>query len=105
MGLICNPTLRSLRSLSVGLIGYRAYSTNGLQKVDGCQLPYLDVGVTQVKVTPDVGSPVPLSNAVLTATGQVMVHAPEVVERPAHIELLFETLSILNLEMSRFVKL
>ena len=50
-------------------------------KVDGCQSPYLDVGLTQVKVTPLVGRDVPLCNSVCTANGQVIVHAPEVMER------------------------
>ena len=39
--------------------------------------PYFDVGVTQVKTTPEVGRLVPFSNAVLTAVGQVMVQCPE----------------------------
>ena len=40
------------------------------------------VEVTHVKVTPEVGRSVPFSKAVRTAVGQVMVQAPEEVERP-----------------------
>ena len=42
-------------------------------------------GVTQVKTTPEVGRSVPCSKAVRTAVGQVMVQAPDSVERPRHM--------------------
>lgn len=73
MGLICNPTLHSLWSLSVGLIGYSASGTDRLTIADRWQLPYLDVGLTQVKVTPLEGRSVPFSNSVCTAAGQMIV--------------------------------
>ena len=56
-----------------------------------------------MKVTPLVGKPVPLCNAVCTATGQVMVQYPELVERLPHMDLLSVTLFISKLERSRIV--
>ena len=45
---------------------------------------YLDVGLTQVNVTPSsgVGSSVPFCNAVCTAAVQVIVQCLEIVESP-----------------------
>ena len=48
-------------------------------------------GVTQVKTTPEVGRSVPFSKAVRTAVGQVMVQAPELVERSLHMYCLLDT--------------
>lgn len=48
-------------------------------------------GVTQVKTTPEVGRSVPCSKAVRTAVGQVMVQAPDEVERQWHMPCLLDT--------------
>ena len=48
-------------------------------------------GVTQVKTTPEVGRSVPFSKAVRTAAGQVMVQAPDSVERLRHMHCLLDT--------------
>ena len=48
-------------------------------------------GVTQVKTTPEVGRSVPCSKAVRTAVGQVMVQAPDSVERSRHMSCLLDT--------------
>ena len=69
-----------------------------------CQPPYLDVGLTQVKVT-HVGRFVPFSNSVCTAAGQVMVQYLEVVERSEHMDDLYVTLPMSKWEMFRFVRL
>ena len=56
-----------------------------------------------MKTTPEVGRSVPFSKAVRTAVGQVMVQAPELVERSLHIKILYVTLLISKLERFRFV--
>ena len=48
-------------------------------------------GVTQVKTTPEVGRSVPFSKAVRTAVGQVMVQAPDSVERLRHMHCFLDT--------------
>ena len=48
-------------------------------------------GVTQVKTTSEVGRSVPCSKAVRTAAGQVMVQAPDSVERALHMSCLLDT--------------
>ena len=55
---------------------------------------YFDVGLSQVKVTPLVGSSVPVSNSVCTAAGQVIEQALELAERLEHMPDLFLTLLI-----------
>lgn len=57
-----------------------------------------------MNVTPLVGRPVPFSNSVCTANGQVIVQACELVAKLLHILYFPVTLLISKLERSRLVK-
>ena len=67
-------------------------------------MPYLDMGLNQVKVTPLVGRSVPLCNAVCTAAEQVIVQCPEEEDRAPHMYSLLSTLLISKWERLRFVR-